>query len=122
MSFKEAELPRHRHPSCKLDNTTAEVASTRQYENFKRFYEYVYFKPSLEAIVKEMKSRFPKDSQETILALSDVLFSESLTEKNIDVAARFCCVDKELLMSDKAILKNMKFSDKIPDKKALTYE
>ena len=69
-----------------------------------------------------MKSRFPNESQKTVLALSNVVYSESPTEENQDEAARFCGVEKELVMSEKAILKHMDFSDEPSDENSPLFE
>ena len=98
--------------NTKLQGTTGEVATPQpDFENVESFYEDKYFRPALEAVTNEMKSRFPPESQKTLIALSDVINSESPSEDNISEAARFCQVDKDLILPERNILKNMKFEE-----------
>ena len=57
-----------------------------------------------------------------MFALSNGVYCESTTEENQDEAARFCGVEKELVMSEKAILKHMDFSDEPPDENSHLFE
>ena len=109
-SFKEAEVPRNRRPSLRLQALFGEKTcetDRQQTVSSEDHYRVSIFYPSLSRVTAEMKSRFDTNDQDLLCGLGDILFHESPKAESYDLIAKHYSVDKELLEAEQKIF--MKF-------------
>ena len=109
-SFKEAEVPRNRRPSLRLQALFGEKTcetDRQQTVSSEDHYRVSIFYPSLSRVTAEMKSRFDTNDQDLLCGLGDILFHKSPKAESYDLIAKHYSVDKELLEAEQKIF--MKF-------------
>ena len=96
--FKEAKSPRNK-PSRRLQALLGESTSVTnaQYVTTPKTHHRVNtFYRSLDKVLNEMKTRFNRNDQEILCALGDVVLNENPLQRNFEMVAEFCSVDKDL--------------------------
>ena len=104
-NFKDAKVPILRQPSRRLQALVGEMPEVNAEVAYHCRITCCYL--SIDKIVTELKCRFEGHDQEVLLALADVVFSNSPTTANIELVSDFYGIDSELLSSEKNVFENI---------------
>ena len=107
--FKDAQLPRIKKPSRRLQAFVGETQDNEHsISDVQQYFKVNTYFASLDRVLSEMGHRFNEEDQSILTSLSSLIFSQTPEEEAFNAVADFYGLDKDLLQVDHKLLQQFK--------------